>query len=509
MYRWQLLMTTTRKQSYRPYTKQQLDFGSLETPVTDAVIGLDRTGSFVFAIGDEQEANHNNSASDSCCILLKAFGLPSPAVIQQAARNEAAGSSRTCTRPVSPLLWTAPLRFERSLFGDRIQRSPLIASFQFELILSSDGRIGVAIVYGPFNESGICTSVSFLISLNKTQLCNNLPVPLNQVLSVMRTKPEICSNDVNDKLWQVSCLPVKDGASLSSTHFRRKAGYILMRDSRFISKLSFFGEAGSKCDERLDDIPMPLRSSRQKFAPSNEEAWCHPLKDTLWQNMMPKCDRLDMVCEMLLVPHCLVSHIMSLHPKLVAQGNPCLNYVVTGVREGGRMLEMVFLFVVPDENFFTSVVILLDLFTRGYEESEWTKHALADPTHACLAATWKSYMINRQMQTRGIGPYCVDPSSGLDWSHLVKDHLTELHSLSDFDREVWSAVVEQATASSPSGPETLVKTKAKHVSSMSLYPDSYELNNRAILTQSPVFTMEAIAGPVKLVYMDDESADMM
>ena len=102
---------------------RSIPFSSLETPWTDAVLGLDRTGSYMLSIGGGQEQTenlHNQSRREGSTfskrrypsLVLRMYVVPSPASLHQRKSNISVSgrSSNSCT--VSHLLQTVPLLFK-------------------------------------------------------------------------------------------------------------------------------------------------------------------------------------------------------------------------------------------------------------------------------------------------------------------------------------------------------------------------------------------------------------
>lgn len=83
------------KESWRPYLLRQVQFTALETPVSDAVLGLSRDGSYAVALSNGG--------------LFRCYGLPSPAVhLKRAVAVRHSGRHHLV---VSPILLSVPLEW--------------------------------------------------------------------------------------------------------------------------------------------------------------------------------------------------------------------------------------------------------------------------------------------------------------------------------------------------------------------------------------------------------------
>lgn len=129
-----------QRREWRPFAKRCIPFTKLGTPVVDAVLALERKGSYVLSLG----AQHPGSEVP-LLLALRFYGVPSPSGMER--RKKIAGKAMG----VTPLLQTVPLLYndipsnetmEDSIFSFRRNISP--ASTPVYVLVSNEWNIGVA-----------------------------------------------------------------------------------------------------------------------------------------------------------------------------------------------------------------------------------------------------------------------------------------------------------------------------------------------------------------------------
>ena len=64
-----------QKRDFRAYARRQINFTSLQTPMTDAVLGLDKTGSYIFCLGEDGDAESEVQNGDwETTMALRIYG---------------------------------------------------------------------------------------------------------------------------------------------------------------------------------------------------------------------------------------------------------------------------------------------------------------------------------------------------------------------------------------------------------------------------------------------------
>lgn len=140
------------RRQWREFAARSIPFTHLGTPSSDAVLALERNGSYVLSLGAAGTTSSANSPSSSgrgveepsLALALRFYGIPSPAAVN-ARKGSPFGPS-----PNTPLLQTTPLLYEinndsaeDAIFNFRRNVSP--ATTPVKILVSSDWRLGVAI----------------------------------------------------------------------------------------------------------------------------------------------------------------------------------------------------------------------------------------------------------------------------------------------------------------------------------------------------------------------------
>ena len=164
-----LLSTASQsnKQTWKQYTKQQIPFSKLQTPITDAILSLSRFGSYLIGVGSvPQGIDVTSHPIYKTCprLIIKFYGVPSPARLKQIEDQNVDsihGSSMSSRITItSPLVHAVPLLFKNSnsqienqnhpvpsgLLGHNEYESPA-ANIPMKLLLSSCESIGVAFLH--------------------------------------------------------------------------------------------------------------------------------------------------------------------------------------------------------------------------------------------------------------------------------------------------------------------------------------------------------------------------
>ena len=115
---------------------RSIPFSSLETPWTDAVLGLDRTGSYMLSIGGGQEQTenvHNQSRREGSTfskrrypsLVIRMYVVPSPASLHQRKSTISISGRPSNSCSVSHLLQTVPLLLKTNDLEESRYAKPL------------------------------------------------------------------------------------------------------------------------------------------------------------------------------------------------------------------------------------------------------------------------------------------------------------------------------------------------------------------------------------------------
>ena len=115
-----------------PSFKSSIPFSSLETPQSEAVLGLDTSGQYAVAL-----------AGTDLGLALKFYGIPS--------RDKLEGQRHSRIPCMSPLLQTVRLTIPLQEFGHIAS----ISDVSVQVVASNDWKVGVAIINPPKSTYGI------------------------------------------------------------------------------------------------------------------------------------------------------------------------------------------------------------------------------------------------------------------------------------------------------------------------------------------------------------------
>lgn len=489
MSRWQLRMTANGS-FYRPYTRQVVEFASLETPVTEAILGMNRTGCYALAIADSVNEYAENDWSTNC-ILLKAYGLPSPDVLDPIV-SEQERVVRTRHRPVSPLLWSLSLPLD----GVGSLERTLCAKLPIDIILSSDDQIGLASVSvdSETDDGYLHYRNNFLFVLPGMQQ-TGVDTLGPFVWKRVRSNNHTCSCQ-KEFLWRTEWMPELSNGPMSV--FYRCPGYVTVSQTCDQLRISWLRHS---VWWPRDPCNTYLGASCDHFIMGEMKPWISILCDSEWKAIGNADDRL---CFCLEQEVSLKDILRQVH----GDERPYCRDVI-GLRMGGRVLDLLLSFGGRCSEPLVTVIVAIDLFTGDYEELQKNEYfgegKAKEKLHDIETNKWR-------MRQFGLGPYCLGSQKEIDWSRLqvIWSDLTELEGQSDYDQDAWLEVLRTTETLTYNESSSLVASNVrKIISKNSLFPTTYQLNNRAVIAASPVFTMEAKAGPVKLVYIDDETANFL
>lgn len=133
------------RRQWRSFARRCIPFTKLGTPISDAVLALERSGSFVLSLGGKLEGR-----TVPLSLALRFYGLPSPCGV------EVSESTAGRAPGVTPLLATVPLLYdtsinespEETIFDFRRNVAP--ATTPVKILISNDWSVGMA-MFQPSN----------------------------------------------------------------------------------------------------------------------------------------------------------------------------------------------------------------------------------------------------------------------------------------------------------------------------------------------------------------------
>lgn len=149
---------------WRPYAARCIPFSQLETPLSDAVLSLNRNGSYLVSLGSSCRTGMIFQGEPYICpiLALRFYSVPSPHTLHRKKRLVSSKSFKEQAQVViSPLIQTVPLLVHgsnnehsssSSLLGEN-STSSVVASTPVQLLISSDSVLGVAFLHNPAASS--------------------------------------------------------------------------------------------------------------------------------------------------------------------------------------------------------------------------------------------------------------------------------------------------------------------------------------------------------------------
>lgn len=283
---------------WRPYCQRFLTFRELRTPASDAVLGIDPTGSYLVTLretcissstppGNDTNHVHPLCSLNRSSLCLCVLGLPSPSAIQK---------SQT-----PYLLLTIPLLNESSLMshcagtGNNFDVSLGEETFPWESLwvipapawvpvrIWISGSLGVCLYYRGPTDSSLATVVLFTVRSDsrtdssiqsntaRTDESNVVFLKLDHVPVPCRAHLDSSPTKDNNLLWHVSCIPhsrrktCNDATSLpwhicDSLAMGRPANLLLI-DEGDGYRLTWISDSAWQAFDFQENILLPLWES--------------------------------------------------------------------------------------------------------------------------------------------------------------------------------------------------------------------------------------------------------
>lgn len=182
-------MQEKSKCQWRDYVVRKIPFTKLGTPSFDAVLAIERSGSYILSIGGRSQDNNNDArhenradynTNDTPALALRFYGMPSPSQISQQQhsivsplptsllenhREPLLGNNSS--RRNSPLLHTIPLLTANTMGPENRRNYMLVASeglsapvtIPVQFLISCDWKIGVAFIR--YSTASVANNISF------------------------------------------------------------------------------------------------------------------------------------------------------------------------------------------------------------------------------------------------------------------------------------------------------------------------------------------------------------
>ncbi|KAL3940877.1 MAG: hypothetical protein SGBAC_004672 [Bacillariaceae sp.] len=495
-----------QRRQWRGFAKRCIPFTQLGTPVLDAVLAPERKGSFVLSLGGQHPGSEV-----PLLLALRFYGIPSPSGMDR--QKKIAGKAMGIT----PLLQTVPLLYndipttesmEDSIFNFRRNISP--ASTPVSILVSNDWNIGMA-MFQPSNvwrEEGPVGNL-VLFSLPRSRL------------DMRYSRAFVCRNvrmggttsfTLRNSMWRVDKLPCLDPSQSEPFpgHFKsfiQLPGYLVLNDEEDGFRMAWVLEQWNlpekRCKAQIGESMLNGGFAPASNILSRQDTWeeiCYetssgkrvPIDPTRAETQLSATSGSIVSCETFLHIDILLGEILSRRKKKVSENHPEFFYNLISVAFGGRVADLVIVFLRGGEKPGSlGVFVRVDLFSGTLQELDWVQGRKVEDLIS-LREWSNSLALNRRMRHVRAAPFSVNTKGhSRDWGKLCQElPYIDYDDEDDYDASFWAEYVTD-----PQG-----KRPPKPVCMSSLYPDCDLVTNHAITSCLPVSSLQCKDSPIELIY---------
>jgi len=431
-------------------------FQELGTPPSEAVLGLDASGSFLIGL-------------EECNSTLK--------LVQRAVPSSHGRKSAS-------LIQKLPL--ECPVFINHDDEESSVATIPIEILLSSDSRMGIVRIQNsstPEDTTG--TLIALDLRTGKTAFSPNV-----RLRHLNNTKT------IRNLFWNVTQIPIvpKD----SPNWLCRKVKAITSAHVVFNDEDDGYRITWIIPDEREEIAEKEMLLSAQKHSSvshiNSSNKAIHEVNILQREHTWEGCSNL-VALEAFLSVEALLNDIRSRRKRVF--GYPRVveySYELVSM-DRSRYVTLVICFANGPEQAI-AVVVQFDIFTQTYHELKWGKkhrQQLQSSVHEILLKNWSSqYAFNQRMEDLGVGPFCccalkkhIDKK---DWRHVLDDS-QNIISCKNTNPTFWSDFITDPTIH-----------KEHRITIASLYPDCDIFSNAAVRKELPAPVLRCRSESSEIVY---------
>jgi hypothetical protein len=482
-------------------TKRRIAFRELQTPPSEAVLGLDETGSYIFGVEARRGQLH-----------LVQRGIP--------ARR---GSGDRGVTMGAPLVKRIPLPCEGLSEGDSLvatvpidilQSGPTVAVIRIQTHQSSqdDGE----------EDDSACIGTIILCHLGTGQTESCPKVRLGNTTTNKGT--------IRNLLWKVNAVPlvvhqstkVESSSPWCCREARQTPAHLLLNDEDDGYRLTWIvaDDYGYHCIEKIST------TSTLKTKPVTRQDIL--VEDSTWQQQQGGTDGADddnrsmVACEGYLSIEALLDDIRARRKEVFyyEEHIPGFFYDLVSVEENIITVAICFSNRAQRQPqtrpSSIAVLVQLDVYDQSYQEIEWAQHGFC-PNPERLRNRSKHFALTRRMKDMRIGPFSVETtvsdkkSSSQDWGFLLDNDDSNYPALGPVDELIAARAGKKGNAASATAVwREFVKLDAqqqqfenrfhKSIAMAALYPDCDVLSNAAVRWEVPAQKLQCRSGTTELVY---------
>jgi hypothetical protein len=288
--------------------KRIIPFSKLQTPVMDAILDFDRTGSYLIGIGNGAVSNEERKVAilrrvgmgtrtdlcDGCfpSLSLRCYDVPSPAKTRDYSH----------TQKISKHVFTIPLIMDRSNqqqssghsslgFSIEVEEEASASNTPTQILMSHDGSVGVTFVHhssSPVFHPDV--SDPSLLQRCEEVLGSIVLHPLPSPLITSRIRTFKCSNvridgwkhTMRNLLWPAPFIPCansrqEESDNIFESYRSTDFGYILFNDEKNGYRIFWIEYSPVVRDEaECNNTDIPTSCSRYEIKPSRNDIIINP-----------------------------------------------------------------------------------------------------------------------------------------------------------------------------------------------------------------------------------------
>jgi hypothetical protein len=506
------------RRQWRPYAHRTIPFTRLGTPPSDAVLAMDRTGSYVLSLGSTDGDQNDPRATPG--LALRFYGIPNRNNTDSNHQRQHVQRHRATLLQCVPLLHAVGNLEGGQQDSNRVAGNAIFnfqgdvtpGSTPVKLLISKDWRLGVALLRrrvfdGATGESQTETTGTMVIFTLPRRRCDTLTL-----FTCPNVEMAISQDHSRNLLWLVHAIPcdqIVTSSHVASACFRNYAsvpGYLIFNDEgdgyrmTWCTAQNFLSD--NTCQVNVATNGSPLKNSLLTAVPilTRQQSWERSLCDGVTGSTIPLShttatppDQVSVIYEAYLRIDLLLADILS-RRKGFTKTRPELFFAVISMHNAGRVVNVVITFARPKKACSIGIFVNIDLFTGRYEELDWV---IDSSNNATSVQTWCNRLaINRRMKHLRTGPYASGEKINVDWSCLVTDtNAIDYDEGDNYDERFWRNLMVEKTCR-----RAKCRSFSKVITLSSLYPDCDIVSNEALIRCEPVKLMRSKDAPLQLIY---------